>query len=252
MFLSPNSDLFADFQHLGEACTAHNLCCAIINYRLSPLTVPEDSEDHFKHPGHVQDCAAALSYLYSNSTAYSYDVHNVIIIGHSAGAFMAAELQFDEKLRSLWSRTDFGLRVRHYVGLQGIYDLCSILSDFGKDYLTYMIAPAFGWSSEKHKEVSPTTRVKQLSQNTNAAQSVDYAPWTLIWSDQDTMVNRRQSEEFEAVLLSAGVPVSHIVLLTNDAEGGSHHGVTTSNGFSQYILPELLKIADSLKENSSK
>ena len=217
------------------------MSCAIINYRLSPLTVPEDSEDHFKHPGHVEDCAHALAYLYANASAHNYDSSNVIILGHSAGGFMAAHLQFESRIRQIWKPEGKGLAVRHYVGLQGIYDLSTILKDFGKDYLTYMVAPGFGWKSETHEKVSPTKMLLDL--NSDDLVDSDYmTPWTLIWSDKDTMVNMRQSEDFERALGSVGVQVNHKILSPADAEAGSHHGVTQKVGFEKYILPILLDL----------
>lgn len=158
---------------------------------------------------------------------------------------MAAQMQFEERIHELWRPAGKGLRVRHYIGLQGIYDLPSILKDFGSDYLTYMIAPAFGWDAESHEKVSPTKTVLDISKGHLPApkQSI---PWTLIWSDKDTMVNKRQSEEFEAALKAVEIPVTHEVLSPDDKEAGSHHGVTTKAGFSKYVLPILLRITAEL------
>lgn len=158
---------------------------------------------------------------------------------------MAAQMQFEARINELWRTAGKGLRVRHYIGLQGIYDLTSILKDFGNDYLTYMIAPAFGWSAESHEKASPTKTVLDIS-NGQLPTPEQAIPWTLVWSDKDTMVNKRQSEEFEAALKAVKVPVTHDVLSPDDAEAGSHHGVTTKAGFSRYVLPILLRIAAEL------
>lgn len=221
------------------------MSCAIINYRLSPLTVPEGSEDHFKHPGHVEDCASAFLHLYENASKYNYDTSKVIVIGHSAGATMSAQLQFEPRLQDIWRPAGKGLGVRHYIGLQGIYDLSSILKDFGKDYLTYMVAPGFGWNSETHAKASPTSIVLGISAG-HTEKPKELIPWTLIWSSHDTMVNKRQSEEFEQALKAVEVPVDHLVLSPEDAEAGSHHGVTTDLGFKICVLPTLLRIVSEL------
>ena len=212
------------------------MCCAIINYRLSPLKVDVGSEEHLKHPGHTEDCAYALAYLYSHASSFSYDSDNVIVVGHSAGGFMSALLQFDDHFRHIWHQPNGALHIRRFIGLQGIYDLPSILSDFGDDYLTYMVAPAFGWSSKVHNDMSPKNVVQSLSTSSDASEKTE-TPWTLIWSDKDTMVNKRQSEEFEQALLQSGVAVTHLILSPEDSESGSHHGITFKAGFSRHILP---------------
>jgi acetyl esterase/lipase len=225
-----------DYAHIGEACAAQKICCAILNYRLSPLEVPEGSEDHFKHPKHTEDCAMAFLYLYEHAYSYHYDTSRVIVVGHSAGGFMAALLQFEGHFRDIWIRGGKGLKICHWVGLQGIYDLPSILSDFGTDYLRYMIAPAFGWDTNAHKTASP----KQILASRFQSAPLDTPPsppWTLIWSNRDTMVNLRQSEEFEKELQKLKIKTSHLILEPESDMEGSHHGVTQIQGFSRYIMP---------------
>ena len=157
---------------------------------------------------------------------------------------MAALLQFEDQYRQIWIPNGKGLNLRHIIGLQGIYDLPSILSDYGKDYLTYMIAPAFGWDANAHKNASPTKIVAELSGSTGLDAKVA-VPWTLIWSNKDTMVNLRQSVEFEVSLKNINVQTSHLVLELESSESGSHHGVTQKEGFESHILPILLSIVKS-------
>jgi dienelactone hydrolase len=231
--------LVSDFTHIGEDCASRNISCAIINYRLSPLEVPEGSEEHFKHPGHTEDCASALAYLYSHASEFYYDTNNVVIVGHSAGGFMAALLQFEDHFRNIWCIGGHGIGIRRIIGLQGIYDLPSILDDFGESYLKYMIAPAFGWQSKIHKEVSPKHIVLNMQGDIENKVKV---PWTLIWSNKDTMVNKKQSKEFEEALKKRKIDVRHLVLEVEDsqAESASHHGITQS-GFSTFVLPIVLE-----------
>jgi arylformamidase len=53
------------------------------NYRLSP---------EVKHPAHVQDCAAALSWVFDHVTELGGDKNRIFLSGHSAGAHLAALL----------------------------------------------------------------------------------------------------------------------------------------------------------------
>ena len=59
-----------------------------INYRLSPAV---------KHPAHVEDAAAAVSWVVRNVERYGGDPERIALIGHSAGALIAALLVTDER-----------------------------------------------------------------------------------------------------------------------------------------------------------
>jgi arylformamidase len=53
------------------------------NYRLSP---------EVQHPAHVEDCAAALSWVFDHVTELGGDKSRIFLSGHSAGAHLAALL----------------------------------------------------------------------------------------------------------------------------------------------------------------
>ena len=59
-----------------------------INYRLSPAV---------KHPAHVEDAAAAVAWVARNVERYGGDPDRMALIGHSAGALIAALLATDER-----------------------------------------------------------------------------------------------------------------------------------------------------------
>lgn len=58
-----------------------------INYRLSPAVV---------HPAHVDDVAAAIAWVHRNIHQYGGDPDRVFVVGHSAGAHLAALVGTDE------------------------------------------------------------------------------------------------------------------------------------------------------------
>ena len=62
--------------------TAGNVT-VVVNYRLSPIV---------KHPRHVEDIAAAVAWVKRNVSKYGGDPDNIFVIGHSAGAYLAALL----------------------------------------------------------------------------------------------------------------------------------------------------------------
>lgn len=59
-----------------------------INYRLSPAV---------KHPAHVQDVAAAVAWLHSQVARYGGDPDRIFVMGHSAGAHLAALVATDDR-----------------------------------------------------------------------------------------------------------------------------------------------------------
>jgi arylformamidase len=67
---------------------AAGLAFASVNYRLSP---------EVRHPAHIADVAAALAWLIGNAARIGVDPARVFVIGHSAGAHLAALLGCDRR-----------------------------------------------------------------------------------------------------------------------------------------------------------
>ena len=69
------------------------------------------------HPAHTLDCAAALRWTIANAAAYGGDGTRIVLVGHSAGAHIAAMLLADDAMLSHDAqRTIIGL-----VGVSGPY-----------------------------------------------------------------------------------------------------------------------------------
>ena len=58
------------------------------NYRLSPAVM---------HPAHLQDAAAAFAWTVEHIVSYGGDPDRVYLSGHSAGAYLAAQLSLDPR-----------------------------------------------------------------------------------------------------------------------------------------------------------
>ena len=98
-----------DYVFLADTLTERGFTTVIVNYRL----VPEVT-----FPGYVQDVALALGWVFENLA--TGDAANVFLMGHSAGAHVAALVAFDERYLS-----EVGLSTRDlsgFVGLAGPYD----------------------------------------------------------------------------------------------------------------------------------
>lgn len=61
---------------------------ASLNYRLSPAVM---------HPAHIEDVVAALAWLHTNASAAGADPNRIYVMGHSAGAHLAALAATDER-----------------------------------------------------------------------------------------------------------------------------------------------------------
>jgi arylformamidase len=72
----------------AEYFTSRGYVFISINYRLTP---------EVKHPVNAQDVADALAWLHENATHYSADPEKIFVIGHSAGAQLAALVSIDQK-----------------------------------------------------------------------------------------------------------------------------------------------------------
>jgi len=59
-----------------------------INYRLSPA---------IKHPAHIEDVAEAIAWVHDNIATHGGDPERIVVMGHSAGAHLAALVATDPK-----------------------------------------------------------------------------------------------------------------------------------------------------------
>ena len=96
------------YQFVGRALAAQGFVVAIPDYRLVPQV---------RFPGFVEDAAAAVRWAETNAARYGGDGSRVVLMGHSAGAHIAALLALDEQ----WLGPDRSA-VKGFVGLAGPYD----------------------------------------------------------------------------------------------------------------------------------
>jgi arylformamidase len=121
-----------------------------INYRLSP---------EIQHPVHVQDVAKALSFVHDHIAGYGGDPERIFVMGHSAGAHLAALVATDESCLAAEGR-----RLSMLSGvilLDGAgYDIASLqaMNSVGP-VLRRIYQVAFGKDPAKWKSASPVTHV---------------------------------------------------------------------------------------------
>lgn len=166
-----NSGTRHGYDFAGRALAAQGFVVVMPDYRL----VPE-----VRFPGFVEDAAMAVRWARANVADYGGDPSRIVLSGHSAGAYNAAMLAYDER----WLGED-RMAIRGFVGLAGPYDFLPLDTDSTR--------AAFGeWPDLP--ETQPVTWA-----------GAGDPPALLLHGTEDTTVKPRNSTALEAVLTEAGV-----------------------------------------------
>ncbi len=155
-----------------------------VNYRLSPEVV---------HPVHVQDVAASLDWVYRNIWSYGGDPERIFIMGHSAGAHLAALVATDEQYLEA-NGLDLSI-LKGVVLLDGAgYDI-PYMTDNDSVILRALYEGAFGTDPAVWEDASPVTHVE-------AGKNIP--PFLLFYAGnrEDSRVN---SQKLADLLTEAGV-----------------------------------------------
>lgn len=119
-----------------------------INYRLTPAV---------QHPEHVKDCAKALAWVHSNIEKYHGDPEKIFVMGHSAGAHLAALVSTDET-RLKEEGKDLKI-IKGTILLDGAgYDIPAHLKDTNA-VMRKMYENAFTTDADKQKDASPISHI---------------------------------------------------------------------------------------------
>lgn len=184
-----NSGSRSGYTFVGRALAARGFVTVIPDYRL----VPE-----VRYPAFVEDGAAAVRWTEAHAVEYGGDPKRIVLVGHSAGAYIAAMLAVDDR----WlgnARSS----VRGFVGLAGPYDFTPFDVPVAK--------AAFGaWP--RPEETQPVTWAGPGD-----------PPTLLLVGSTDRLVEPRNSERLASRLRNAGVPVE-----LKRYPGVGHVGVVTS------------------------
>ncbi len=166
-----NSGTRAGYDFAGHALASRGFVAVVPDYRL----VPE-----IRFPEFIEDGAAAVRWVRQNIASFGGDPDRIVLMGHSAGAYIAAMLATDPQ----WLGDDRGA-VQGLVGLAGPYDF------FPFD--TAASIAAFGdWP--RGEETQPITYADGSA-----------PPALLLTGEEDTVVKPRNSEALSTTLADAGV-----------------------------------------------
>lgn len=170
-----NSGTRKGYDFVGRALAARGFVTIIPDYRL----VPE-----VRYPAFVEDGAAAVRWARQHAAEYGGNPDEIVLVGHSAGAYIAAMLALDERWLGEERRA-----VRGFAGLAGPYDFAPFDVPASQD--------AFGlWPDPA--ETQPITWA-----------GVGDPPTLLLTGDDDDVVKPFNSTALATQLRAAGVPVEH-------------------------------------------
>ncbi len=178
-----------------------------VNYRLSPEVL---------HPIHVQDVAASLAWVYRNIWSYGGDPERIFIMGHSAGAHLAALVATDERYLEA-NGLDLSV-IKGVILLDGAgYDI-PYMMDNDSVILRSLYEGAFGTDPAVWEDASPVNHV---------AEGKNIPPFLLFYAGnrEDSRVN---SQKLADLLTEAGV--QNWVVSAPDKNHGTINGDIGKDG----------------------
>ena len=193
------------YLELGNVLAGHyGLVTVIANYELSAAPW------HAVHPDHVEDAAAAFSWVYHNIAAHGGDPNRVFLFGQSAGGHLVALLGTDPTyLQAVGLDTAL---VRGVVAMSGVYDLGDLVAWPGNPVgLTALEALAYrtlfalvfgGWQESTLAAASPAAFAR-----------TSMPPFRVIYAWDDLPGFAQEAVDFHGLVVALGQPFVDLVML---------------------------------------
>lgn len=167
------------YAFVGQALARHGLAVAIPDYRKAPF------------PAFMEDAAAAVAWLRGQGGRVGYDPDRIVLMGHSAGAHIAALLATDPQYLARHGLSPADLA--GVIGLAGPYDFRPIRSR--------PLREVFGDDPARHRASQPIAHVDGSE-----------PPFLLLHGRDDRLVEPGNSTRMAQRLRARGVPVDlHLV-----------------------------------------
>lgn len=173
---------------MGQSLAKQGILAILPNYGVMPDR---------RFPGFVEDAAAALAHARARVGEWGGDTTRFVLMGHSAGAHIAALVAFDSRYLSAHGLTPAVLS--GFVGLSGPYDFI---------YDTPLLRRTFGGTPEQERAAQPIAFVTAAAPRT-----------LLVMGREDTTVNPRNTVSLAARMREIGAPVEEMWV-------SGTHGVT--------------------------
>ncbi len=192
-------------QSKPSAFAAKGFVFASVNYRLVPNVTYEEQ---------ASDIATAIAYLHTHANKFGGDPDQIAVMGHSAGAHLAALVTTDERYLK-----EVGLplnTIKGVVLLDGAgYDIPKQMKEFAGPRSRRLYSKVFGKDEQMWRNASPVTHIDKAK---------DIPPF-LILHVAERKNSKRQSEGLAAALEHA--EISATVL---PAEGKTHATINSELG----------------------
>jgi acetyl esterase/lipase len=161
---------------VGQRFASVGHVTVVVNHRLSPGVT---------HPAHIQDIAAAVAWVKKNIARHGGDPQKIFVIGHSAGAYLAALLVLDPRYLAAHGMAPGD--IRGVVPVAGFFyvDRPGVAPDRPKD--------TWGTDVNVWKAASPATYISR-----------NVPPLLLLYADGDDEWRRKQQDEFASALRERG------------------------------------------------
>jgi acetyl esterase/lipase len=157
---------------LGKTFAEQGIGTVVINYRLS------ENDGKVKHPDHINDVAAAFTWVYENIGKYGGKKDRIFITGHSAGGHLVSLLATDESY--LKAHKLSVAAIRGVLPLSGVYEI---------RHDVFVFKNQFGTDEKVCKAASPINNIKE-----------NLPPFLVIYADQDLPTLGKMAESFHAKL----------------------------------------------------
>lgn len=174
-----------DYLFVGESFTRAGYVTVIMNYRLAPA---------HQYPDYVQDTALAIQWINRNIARYGANPQQIVVMGHSAGAFNVVEAV--DNLRWLSEVEVPVSHIRAVIGIAGPYSY---------DFRTDSSRNAFP-ASASPDQVMPDRHVR-----------ADAPPHLLLTGSNDQRVKLANAQKMQAALQARQIPVQ-----LDTVQGASH------------------------------
>jgi acetyl esterase/lipase len=201
-----------DYPFLADSLTEQGFTTVVVNYRLVPTVT---------FPSYVEDVALAVKWTTKNIIEYGGNAENIFLMGHSAGAHIAALAAFDE--RYLQNVGLSNKELSGFIGFAGPYDFLPVAADDVRSIA------ALG-ATETYADTQPINFVDNAD-----------PPAFLAVSPSDTTVNPKNTLRFAERIREVGGSVEE-----HSYDGVDHVTILGSLGrasrfFNRAILEDLLE-----------
>jgi len=180
-----------------ELWTNAGWAVASVNYRLTDITLPV--ADRVVAPSHNEDVAAAVSWLVSRSADLGVDPDRIALLGHSAGAGIAAAVTIDPAYLAAHDLDPSAIACFAPLDTEG-FDIGAAVAEGGALAVLYL--SAFGTDKSLWEDLSPLAHVGEAP-----------AP-DLLLAKRGNATRRAQVDAFADAARAAGSAVTVVDLPT--------------------------------------